>query len=188
MIQSLPKAILSTGILLLVGFQFQAQTFTGFSAFKTMMEYEGQRFLMEEVYKVKSEDYDRLKIDKTIQETDSDQGFLFVMTSYKFNEKTGVVFTSFNAANITNTAYKFVNVHLTKSEYEALYSTFRELAKEKPDLDEHILRTFSPRLIADVNNIAGNTNYSLWVDFNNRHTFSVDKWDRAYSRFLKFTE
>lgn len=53
----------------------QAQAFTGLSAFKTLIKYEGQRYLMEEVYQIKSEDYDKLKIVKTIEETDASEGF-----------------------------------------------------------------------------------------------------------------
>lgn len=166
----------------------KAQVFTGFSAFKELIEYEGQRYLMENIYQIKSEDYDRLKIDKTIKEVDSDEGFMFVLTSYTFNGESGVVITSFNSTNFANTQHQFVNVHLTNDQYQDLYNTFNELANNNPKPDEHILRKYNDRLIVDVNRGADFTYFTLWVDYHSRHTFTTSKWDRAYKRHNKFLE
>jgi hypothetical protein len=165
-----------------------AQVFTGFSAFKELIEYEGQRYLMESIYQIKSEDYDKLKIDKTIKEVDSDEGFMFVLTSYTFNGESGVVITSFNSTNFANTKHQFVNVHLTNDQYQDLYNTFHELANKKPKPYEHILRKYNDRLIVDVNRGADYSFFTLWVDYHSRHTFTTTKWDRAYKRHNKFLE
>ncbi len=166
----------------------QAQVFTGFSAFKALIEYEGQRYLMENIYQITSEDFDKLKIDKTIKEVDSNEGFMFVLTSYTFNDKSGVVITSFNSTSFSNTQYQFINVHLTGTEYEDLYKSFKELINSNPQTNEHILRKFNERLIVDVNNEDGFLYFTLWVDYNNRHTFKTEKWDRAFKQYKKFTE
>jgi len=166
----------------------QAQAFTGLSAFKTLIKYEGQRYLMEEVYQIKSEDYDKLKIVKTIEETDASEGFLFVLTSYKFNDKRGAIITSFNSTSLSNDQYGFVNIHLGHNEYLDLYNTFKHLEKMSPEDDEHFLRKFNDRLIVDVNNQAEVLYFTLWVDYHNRHTFTTTKWDRAFKKYQKFVE
>ena len=175
-------------ILLFCSILTNAQTFQGLTAFKELIEYEGQRFLMDEVYDITKVDFDKLKIDKTIKEVDSDEGFMFVLASYVFNEKKGIVITSFSSRNFQNTKHNFVNVHLTDAEYRSLYNTFKELEKNQPNYDEHILRKFNERLISDANNEAGIIYFTLWVDTYNRHTFTPSKWDRAFKRYKKFTE
>jgi len=163
-----------------------AQVFTGFSAFTELIEYEGQRFLMEDIYQITSVDFDKLKIDKTINEIDADEGFMFVLTSYTFNGESGVVITSFNSTSFSNTQHQFVNVHLTSEEYEELYNTFKDLEKNEPKNYEHILKKYNNRLIVDVNNQEEITYFTLWVDYYSRHTFTMTKWDRAYKRYKKF--
>jgi hypothetical protein len=165
-----------------------AQVFTGFSAFKELIEYEGQRYLMEDIYQITTSEFDKLKIDKTIKEVDLDEGFMFVLTSYTFNGKSGVVITSFNSTNFQNTKHQFTNVHLTNEEYIELYNTFISLKKNKPKCDVHFLKKFKDRLIVDVNNQAGIIYFTLWVDNHSRHTFTTTKWDRAFKRYKKFIE
>lgn len=166
----------------------KAQTFKGFSAFKELIEYEGQRYLMENIYQITPDDFDILKIDKTIKEVDSDEGFMFVLTSYKFNDKSGVVITSFNSTNFSDTRHLFTNIHLTNDQYIALYNTFIELEKSNPKSNEHILRKYNDRLIVDINSEAGIVYFTLWVDTYSRHTFSTTKWDKAFKRHKKFLE
>lgn len=165
----------------------QAQVFTGFKAFKELIEYEGQRYLMENIYQIKTENYDKLKISKTIKEVDNDEGFMFVLTSYTFNGSSGVVITSFNSTNFSSKQQKFVNINLTHDQYIELYNTFNELEKIQTQNNEHILRKFNDRLIVDVNNEEGIIYYTLWID-NNRHTFTRQKWDRAIKKYKEFIE
>ena len=165
-----------------------AQVFRGFSAFKELIEFEGQRYLMDEIYDVKSEDFDKLKIDKTIKEIDNDEGFMFVLTSYKFNDMRGIVITSLNSKSFFNDRYGFTNVHLKHNEYLNLYENFIELEENDINNDDHILRKFNERLIIDVNKSEGIVYFTLWVDNQNRHTFSRAKWDRALKRYKKYVE
>lgn len=164
----------------------KAQVFTGFKAFSQLIEYEGQRYLMENIYQITTNDFDKLKIDKTIKEVDTDEGFMFVLTSYIFNGNSGIVITSFNSTNFSNTQHLFTNVHLTDKQYRELYNTFIILAKNTPTFYEHFLKKYSERLIADVNYTDGGIYYTLWVDYHNRHTFTKAKWDRAFKRYEKF--
>ena len=165
----------------------KAQVFTGLTAFSKLIEYEGQRYLMEDIYEITSNDFDKLKIDKTIKEVDNDEGFMFVLTSYVFNGKSGVVITSFNSVNFSNTQRQFTNVHLTDKQYRELYNTFITFEKIKRDSYEHILKKFSSRLIVDIY-FTNQLNYTLWVDYYSRHTFTKAKWDRAFDRYEKFTK
>ena len=67
-----------------------------------------------------------------------------------------------------------------------LYKTFKKLEENDINNEEHILRKFNDRLIVDVNKSEGAVDFTLWVDVQNRHTFSRDKWDRALKRYNKF--
>ena len=165
-----------------------AQVFTGFSAFEKVIEFEGQRFLMDNIYQIKTEDFDKLKIDKTITEIDSNEGFMFVLTSYIFNSKSGVVITSFNSTSFSNEEHQFVNIHLTHDEFRDLHNVFKELKEANPESGEHVLRKFNDRLIIDVNNIGGYDYFVLWVDNYSRHTFTTTKWDKAVRKHMKFIE
>ena len=181
------KIILVLSATILVSFS-HAQVFAGFGAFEKLIEFEGQRYLMEEIYEIKSTDYDKLKLEKTIQEIDRDEGFMFVLTSYVFNQKSGVVITSFNSTNFGNTSYQFVNVHLTYNEYVLLHNAFLELEKNKLNSNEHVLRSFNDELIIDVHNEYNYILFSLWVNNNNRHTLTKSKWEKAFKRFNNFIE
>ena len=171
---------------LTISSNLNAQVFSGIAAFKNIIEYEGQRFLMDEVYKITSTDFDKMKISKTITETDYTEGFMFVLTSYTFNGKSGVVITSFNSTNFQNSQLRFTNIHLTHLEYSDLVNAFESLAKNDTKADEHLLNRFNDRLILDVNNEAGSVYYTLWVDNYSRHTFMTTKWDRAFNLYNKF--
>ena len=183
------NVILTSVLLIVANNSVKAQVFTGFTAFKELIEYEGQRYLMEDIYQITSDSFDKLKIDKTIKEVDNDEGFMFVLTSYVFNEKKGVVITSFNSTSFSNNRHQFVNVNLTNQQYEELYNLFKELGKNGLAYNEHILKKFNDRLIVDVSKDGGGIiSYILWVDNYSRHTFSTTKWDRAHKRHLKFVE
>lgn len=169
-----------------IGNSLNAQVFKGFNSFKKIIEYEGQRYLMEDIFQITSVNFDKLKIDKTIEEIDDDEGFMLVVTSYVFNDKRGVVITSFNSTSFSNNQYQFVNVHLTDEEFEKLNITFKDLLKIKPKINEHKLRKFNTRLIVDVSTQFEGY-YTLWVDYHNRHTFKTLKWEKMYKRYKKFT-
>lgn len=164
----------------------KAQVFTGTLAFKELIEYEGQRYLMENILQIKTEDFDKLRIERTITEIDGNEGFMFVLTSYTFNEISGVVITSFNSTNFSNTQHQFVNVHLNDVQYVGLYNAFKALEIINPQRDEHILRKYNDRLTVDVNKEAGIIFFTIWVDYHSRHTFSTAKWDKAFQGYKKF--
>lgn len=166
-----------------------AQVFSGFDAFKKIFEYEGQRFLMDEIYQIKSTGFDRMKIDRTIVEEDEHEGFLFTLTSYSYNGQMGVVITSFNATNFQKTNFQFVNIHLSHGEFIDLYNEFISLGKVKCVKGEHILKRFNERLLLDANiSEKGFVYYTLWVDNYSRHSFTPKKWETAFRRYKKFTK
>lgn len=180
------KKLVVIAFLVSVSVLLKGQTFQGFDAFTALIEYEGQRWLMNEIYTVTLINYDKLKIEKTIVEKDSEQGFMFVLTSYVYNGNKGVVITSFNSVDFYNSKHYFTNIHLTDKEYTDLYNTFIEIDKHDLEENEHLLRAYNDRLIVDIHRINGFENYTLWVDINRRHTFTKSKWDKAYSRYQKF--
>ncbi len=186
------RVLLSLAVLALIPSASSAQTFTGFGgsgfgAFKQLIEFESQRFLMSEVFQISSGQFDQLIIEKTIQEIDETEGFMFVMTCYRFNGKNGVVLTAFNSKNLSNTTYGFRNVHLTQEEFVALSTVIDgglELKQAKDKI--HHLKKFSDRLTVDLNVIDVGVYVTLWVDGISRHTFTDEKWERAKKRFQSF--
>lgn len=169
-----------------------AQTFTGaggsgFGAFKQLIEFESQRFLMTEVYHVSDSRFDQLVVEKTIQEIDETEGFMFVMTCYRFNGNTGVVLTAFNSKNLSNTAYGFRNVHLTSDAFQRLSALVAEGLKfDQSKKKVHHLKKYDERLTVDLSIIDVGVYVTLWVDGISRHTFSDEKWERANKRFMAF--
>lgn len=180
------KLVLLIYVLALIVNKANAQNFKGFNAFKQLIEYEGQRYLMKEIHEITSENYDNLKIDKIIKEVDTAEGFMLVITSYVFNGRNGIVITSFNSTSFNDINYQFTNLHLTDKEYLNLYNTCISLGKENIAKNEHLLKKISNRLTVDINNVDGFIFYTLWVDTNNRHTFSKSKWEKAYKKHQKF--
>lgn len=162
-----------------------AQVFKGFKAFKYLIEFEGQRYLINDIYEITSADIDKLKIEKTIKEVDNEEGFMFVLTSYIFNGKSGIVISSFNSTNFSNTKYHFVNIHLTHEEFMELNNIFEDLKTNKPEDNEHYLKKFNDRIIVDVHDRLGTLYFTLWVD-RNRHTFFTDKWGKTIKKYKKF--
>jgi hypothetical protein len=170
---------------LVLSMTVNAQVFSGIDAFKRIIEYEGQRYLMEEVFQVKADGVDQLIIDKTIQETDYNEGFMFVLSSYKFNEKKGAIFTSFNSTNFQQTQKNFRNVNLTDEEVKKLNILLQKLSKSFGGYDRHALSKFNEEIIVDVESTYNGKMLTLWI-YGNRHTFSESKWDRAMKRHEVF--
>lgn len=180
------KYILLLAITIIPFGAINSQVFTDmFDNYEKIIEYEGQKFLMREILNISSKDFDMLRIDKTIKESDKSEGFMFILTSYTFNGKSGVVISSFNATNFAQTNYSFVNVHLTDEEFTSLHNQFKELDDKLPTRNIHGLKIFDERLTIDVCRKT-EMEYTLWVDNYSRHTFTKMKWDKAYKRYTKF--
>lgn len=186
MIKQINFRVICALIILTVSSNLNAQVFSQFDAFKELIEYEGQRFLMDDILHLTETEIDELRIEKTIKEVDSKEGFMFVLTSYVFNGKSGVIITSFNSTSFQNDRYSFRNVHLLHKDFETLHNTFFELKSQNPKYNEHYLRRFNDRLIVDVTFENASTQFILWVDDLSRHTFSVSKWERAFRKYEKF--
>ena len=165
-----------------------AQNFSGEDAFIRIMEYEGQRFLMAEVFNVDSINYDTLRIEKNVIDIDGNEGFKIVITIYKFKGQSGVVITSFNSVSIDNKTHEFRNVHLSHNEYLKLNEMFIQLEKARPIGDQHLLKMFNNRLTCELIYDTGAFYYLLWVDNQNRHTFTTSKWNKAMQSYMKFIE
>ena len=172
-------------LLLLICTTSYAQKFTGINALNQYILYEGQRFLMNEVYEIDTNSYDKLKIQLTISDTEIGEGFMFVLTSYKFNNNSGVVITSFNS---TVSGMDFENVHLSNQEFENLNNQIRKLSKIRKSFGEHHLKNFNDNILIDIS-FEEYVYYQLWINGKNRHTFTSTKWDKAikkHSRFLSY--
>lgn len=188
------KKILLSLFLLSTILEANGQTFKGLTAFKDLIEFEAQRFLMEEIYNISSEDEVSLKISRTIKDIDETEGFMFVLTSYVYDGQIGAVITTFNTTNQPEADYSFVNIHFTESEFENLYNSLKQIpVEELKETDDHVLKRFNDRVILDKW-VSGQSNdvlyiqYTLWIDNRTRHTFSRSKWDRAFEKHLKFVE
>lgn len=182
-------------ILLLISISATSQTFSGFNAWRKLIEFEGQRYLMSEVYNISKDSSSTLQIEKTIQEYDQNEGFMFVLTSYVFNGKTGVVITAFNSISLDNSHARFVNIHLSSAQFSSLNSQIEILKSNSSSggpmgqkkKEERVLKRFNDRIIIDVLNQGdGFYKYSIWIDTYSRHTFGDAKWEKAFKKHKRF--
>ena len=163
------------------------QTFKGLDWVKKFAEYEGQRFLMEDVLDLSSSEFEKFRIDKTIRENDKDEEFYFILTSYTFREKSGLIITS-ASYSMKNNIYSYVNVHLTDAEFRRLYSSFEDIYLKLLYEEEHYIKIFNDRIILDAERDNYYAFYTIWIDNNNRHSFTQSKWKKAFKRYNKFLE
>ena len=163
------------------------QVFKGITSFKEAIEWEGQRYLMDEIYNISSESIDTLRIEKILRDVDSNTGFMIVVTSYTFNQKTGVVLTSFNSISFDNSKQIFRNVHLDSDEFNQLNKTILLLRSKSPYGDKHLISRFNNRIILDVKQPADRIyEYIIWIDNYCRHSFTESNWERAMKKHEKF--
>jgi hypothetical protein len=177
------------------GKEMNAQNFTGFNSWKNLIEYEGQRFLMFDIFDLNAEDVDRLKLTKSIQEIDSDEGFMIVFTSYKFNANSGLVITAFNSQNHVNSDFGFVNINLSQGEVMGLHQEILRRAQDIGLEDVHDIIKFNDRITIDIHCVMESQSYGekyydiiLWIDGHTRHNFTKAKWDRAMKKHQSFLE
>ncbi len=173
--------------MLLCAQMLSAQVFSGWKSFETLIEYEGQRFLMDNVYEVSSTNADTLIVEKLIKEVDSDEGFMFVLMAYKYNDNYGVVITTFSAQNFEKSIHKYRNVHLSYLQLSELNSKFEELAKQISQTHVQLYR-FNESMILETGDEGFGPYYRLWTHSESRHTFSDNKWQKAMGQFEKFMD
>jgi hypothetical protein len=162
-----------------------AQAFSRIDASIRVIEYESQRYLMEEVFPVKSDGVDQLKIDKSIQEIEYNAGLMFLLSSYKFNEKKGAIFTSFNSTNFRQNQKGFHNVNLDDDEVKKLNILLQELSKSSVGYDTHVLSKFNEEIIVDVQNTYNGIMFTLWI-YGSKHTINEGRWELAMKRYDAF--
>lgn len=170
-----------------------AQQFSGFRPFKKLVEFESQRFLLSEVYEVPSESWSELKVEKIIEDYDMDYGFMFVLAFYTFQDKSGVVISSFRETVLApnmNSISKLVNVHLSEEEVVKMSSMLGDaqnaLNKIEPN-EKTVVRRFNDRLILEMENTLDDFDPTviIWIDNSHRHSFSFSKWNRALRKYAK---
>lgn len=177
-----------------------AQTFTGsqWTALKNLAEYEAQRYLMTEIVDISKEGPNKLQLEKVFQDYDSDAGFMFILTSYAFEEKSGVIITSMaKGAFLTEPINFFRHLHLTTDELNRLNDLLESIGKgavvinssktKWGEPETQHLQVFNERLIVDVD-IDPNfftPDYSFWVDKMNRHKMTQKSWQKAVKRHLR---
>lgn len=174
-------------IILLHANQLIAQEFKGFDAFERAIEYEGQKFLLNS-FEITSTGYDLLKLDITAKEIDSQDGFMFVITSFVLNDEKGIVITAFRALdNNGQSINEFTNLLLTDLEYKQLNDSITKLGQTViPDV--HLIQKFNTNIILEVKPQFDVMQYVFWINKNSRHSISAQKWERAFKRYSKFVE
>jgi hypothetical protein len=187
--------LLISSFLLIGGGEVNAQNFSGFNAWKTLIEYEGQRFLMYNVFNINEENSAKLKLTKSIQEIDDDEGFMIVFTSYQYGDNSGVVITAFNSQNHVNSNFGFININLNQSELMSLNQAILNQVEDVIVNDVHHLLKFNDRITVDVHctnqsQSTGEKYYDiiLWIDGHTRHSFTPAKWNRALKKHQSFLQ
>ena len=166
------------------------QTFVGFKAAKRISEYQGQRFLMTEVYDITSAKIDELALKETFVHEDNDEGFIIKINSYKFNEKRGIAISSFFSQSFNGELNYYVNIHLSDNEFERLDRLINILMEKESEKPYHLLTRFNDRIVVDVK---ANSNSSvpsiiIWVDNHSRHSFNKLQWKELIKQHNKFLD
>lgn len=175
-------------VFLLVGLSINSfsQVFTGLDAIKKLSEFEGQRYLMNEILEISSHNFDTLLISKSITETDSDEGFILTIINYIFKGKKGVVISSASKTSILLNEFEFRNIHFTEEEFISLNQKIRSVEEKGSEKNSHYLLKFNNRLTVDIAKNRKSYYCILWIDNSNRHSFTNFEWQYVYNNFISF--
>lgn len=153
---------------------------------KGMLEYEGQRYLMEEVYDISTEEFEWLRIEKLVVETDNfSGGFLFAITAYKYKGNKGVVLTSFTPQS-SNTSI-FFNIHLTQEEFNSILDDFESGSKLKGYEIDHFVKRINEQIVIEIGmGIESEPIYIFWINGIGRHKFGKIGFARMKKKYHDF--
>ena len=190
------KALFGSFLAMLLSTNMLAQEFSGFRPFKRLIEFESQRYLLDEVHEVRSDKFHELKLEKIIQDYDDEYGFMFVLASYTFDEFSGVVISSFRPVLVgsnMNSIDKLVNIHLNDNDLVEITNLYNQASNAKNlNTSEGIslVRRFNNRVMVEVEFIGEGyqPNLILWIDNHHRHSISSTKWFRAIKKHAKKTK
>ena len=187
------KTFLTAVIILLFTVQCtEAQQFSGLRPFKKLVEFESQRFLLNNVYQVSHDRFNELKIEKIVEDYDMEYGFMFVIAFYTFESNSGMIISSFRETLIApamNEVTKLVNLHLSEEEIVKISSMFAEAqnmySENKLD-DKSLVRQFNDRLMLEFIFRDGyDPEIIFWIDNHHRHPVSATKWNTALRKYSK---
>jgi len=190
------KAYVILSALMLFSMVVLGQSWEGFNALKKMIEFEGQSFLMDEVLEISNTQEDKFNITKIWRHRDQSEGFELVISSYRFNDDSGVVLTSF-AENVHylggSKINYFINIHLSSLELSQLNEVVTRVLTNSINFNKNdqLLRKFSERLTVDISSIQSNWNdpiVSLWIDNERRHTLTKTQWQVMFSKHERYLE
>ncbi len=177
----------------MVGF---GQSWEGFNALEEMIEFEGQSFLMDEILEISNTQEDKFNITKIWRHRDQSEGFELVISSYRFNDDSGVVLTSFaekvHYLRGSEINY-FINIHLSSLELSQLNELVAILLSNSINYnkDDQLLRKFNERLTIEVSSVQSNWNdpiVSVWIDNKRRHTLTKTQWQVMFSKHERYLE
>jgi hypothetical protein len=176
------------------------QSFTGYSKRYVDLkfnEYTVQQFLMNEVHTISSTTPHYFEFDHIFRDYDKDDGdFLLMLSSYRMNDSTGLVLTSFvggHQMGIEMTGY--YTLHFSNHEIDELNKSVNLALSHLITLRNsgyqndasHYLLTVNERIKVDaVYDYTGVYHVVLWVNGTNRHSFPMTTWKDAYSKHKKF--
>ncbi|MGB0430093.1 MAG: hypothetical protein ACPGLV_06430 [Bacteroidia bacterium] len=160
--------------------------------FKKLIEYESQRYLMEDVFEVSNTNFDKLRLEKLITDYDgADGGFLFVLSAYEYNGQHGVVITSF-IPTLSNT--KFFNTHLPDSQFQEVLALMKSGHQTRENKGIHLIRRINSSLVIEVNkgqyddyyNSSPKDEFVFWIFGTARHNLSLNKFEKMVKEYEAF--
>jgi hypothetical protein len=188
-------------LLILIANNVVSQTFIGIGKSfvdQKFNDYKVQQFLMSEVYKISSTTPVYFEYDHILRDYDKDDGdFLVMLSSYRMNDSTGLVLTSFvggHQMGIEMTSY--YTLHLSDKEFNSINESVNLALSHLVTLRNsgyqndasHYLLTVNEKIMVDaIYDYTGVYHVVLWINGTNRHSFPMTKWKDAYSKHKKFT-
>lgn len=194
------KFLSTTTFFSLITVFLQAQSFTGMGKSfvdKKFNEYKVQQFLMSDVYDVSSTTPVYFEFEHIFRDYEKDDGdFLLMLSSYRMNDSTGLVLTSFAGGHqmgIELTGY--YTLHLTDKQFDSLNDAINTTLSHLVTLrnsgyesdDSHFLLTVNKNIKVDaIYDQIGVYYITIWINGTNRHSFPMSRWKSAYASHKKF--
>lgn len=165
-----------------------------YSTMKSFIKLEGQRFLINNVYNLKSDKIDSLYLYHGIKDIDNyaDYGFYLAIKFYSFNDKIGAVLTSFRRTSTNSEGY--LNIHLDQNEIDSLLEKSKVIYKmtnydhkKANNMFKHHMVKFNDKIYLDYVRIDfDNQQLNLWLSNGNFHVLNNWRWDQIRYGYEKF--
>ena len=155
-----------------------------YTAYKQVIEYEAQRYLIEEVLKVSNEEKVKMKIIEISRNIDTYSGNMFRMIAYSFEGKKGIVATAFNVLKFDKDRnIQFVSTNITPQEVEQINTFYSSIDAKSMDKNDFHIYNLNDEIVINIYKSYSNKKVELWLSELNKAEMSYRNWEQIYKEF-----